>query len=54
MTEPRDLAFERLLEFVRDARGIDFTGYKRMSLRRRIALISSSSDSAPGMLLSLT
>ena len=36
MTEPRDLAFERLLEFVRDARGFDFTGYKRPSLMRRL------------------
>ena len=30
-----DEAFERLLEHVRDARGFDFTGYKRASLMRR-------------------
>jgi two-component system CheB/CheR fusion protein len=29
--------FERLLEFLRDARGFDFTGYKRASLMRRVA-----------------
>jgi two-component system, chemotaxis family, CheB/CheR fusion protein len=29
--------FEGLLEYMRDARGFDFTGYKRASLRRRIA-----------------
>ncbi len=28
--------FEALLEFIRDNRGFDFTGYKRPSLRRRI------------------
>ncbi len=27
---------EDLLEFIRDARGFDFTGYKRSSLARRI------------------
>ncbi|MGH3565219.1 MAG: hypothetical protein ACRDRH_04140 [Pseudonocardia sp.] len=26
----------RLLEFIRDARGFDFTGYKHTSLTRRI------------------
>ena len=31
-----DDAFEALLEFIRDNRGFDFTGYKRPSLRRRI------------------
>jgi two-component system CheB/CheR fusion protein len=28
--------FEHLLEFLRDARGFDFTGYKRASLTRRV------------------
>jgi len=28
--------FERLIEFLRDARGFDFTGYKRASLMRRV------------------
>src|SRR5262249_60925291 len=30
-----DDAFEQLLQFVREARGFDFTGYKRPSLMRR-------------------
>ena len=29
--------FERLLAYLRDARGFDFTGYKRASLMRRVA-----------------
>ncbi|MCK8614699.1 CheR family methyltransferase [Gordonia sp. C13] len=29
--------FETLLRYLRDARGFDFTGYKRTSLRRRVA-----------------
>src|SRR5580704_10450850 len=28
---------DTLLEFVRDARGFDFTGYKRASIERRVA-----------------
>jgi len=32
----RDPEFEELLEFLRDERGFDFTGYKRPSLMRRI------------------
>ena len=41
MTEPgtgdeADSALEDLLVFIRDARGFDFTGYKRSSLARRI------------------
>ncbi len=45
MTEPHppggpaddgDAGLETLLEFIRDARGFDFTGYKRSSLARRI------------------
>ena len=34
--EPTDPAFESLLEFLRDERGFDFTGYKRASLKRRV------------------
>lgn len=30
-----DPAFEQLLEYIRDSRGFDFTGYKRASLMRR-------------------
>jgi two-component system CheB/CheR fusion protein len=33
----RDPDFERLLEFIRDNRAFDFTGYKRPSLMRRIS-----------------
>jgi two-component system CheB/CheR fusion protein len=37
LTETADKeAFERLLEYLRDHRGFDFTGYKRSSLQRRI------------------
>ncbi len=31
-----DEAFEALLRYLRDARGFDFTGYKRTSLMRRV------------------
>src|SRR3954463_13375179 len=31
-----DDAFEALLRYMRDARGFDFTGYKRASLMRRV------------------
>ena len=31
-------AFEKLIEYLRDTRGFDFTGYKRASLIRRVAL----------------
>lgn len=34
VAEP-DPAFERLLDFVRDARGFDYTGYRRPTLKRR-------------------
>ena len=34
MTEV-DPSFERLLEYVRDARAFDYTGYRRQSLMRR-------------------
>jgi two-component system CheB/CheR fusion protein len=36
MTTRVDPAFEQLLEFVRDARGFDYSGYKRPSLIRRL------------------
>jgi len=29
--------FERLLDYLRDSRGFDFTGYKRATLQRRVA-----------------
>jgi two-component system, chemotaxis family, CheB/CheR fusion protein len=34
--QSEDQAFERLLEYLKQKRGFDFTGYKRNSLRRRI------------------
>ncbi|MFD7155589.1 CheR family methyltransferase [Kribbella sp. NPDC059898] len=34
--EGRDPGLEQLLAFIRDARGFDFTGYKRSSLARRV------------------
>ena len=34
--EERDEELEELLRFVRDARGFDFTGYKRASISRRV------------------
>ena len=33
-----DPSFENLIRYIQDSRGIDFRGYKRTSLRRRIAL----------------
>ena len=33
-----DPAFESLIRYIQDSRGFDFRGYKRSSLRRRIAL----------------
>ena len=35
VTTSVDPSFERLLEYVRDTRGFDYTGYKRPSLIRR-------------------
>ena len=35
VTTSVDPTFERLLEYVRDTRGFDYTGYKRPSLIRR-------------------
>ena len=37
MTEERDEKFEALLQFLQQQRGLDFTGYKRPSLLRRVA-----------------
>jgi two-component system CheB/CheR fusion protein len=34
--DPVDLEFEALLAYVKEARGVDFTGYKRPSLMRRV------------------
>jgi two-component system CheB/CheR fusion protein len=36
-SQPRDSALDSLLEFVKESRGFDFTGYKRSSIQRRIA-----------------
>jgi two-component system, chemotaxis family, CheB/CheR fusion protein len=35
-TKDDELIFETLLDFLRQARGFDFTGYKRSSLKRRV------------------
>ena len=37
MTSTRQVDFDSLLEFVKDTRGFDFTGYKRSSIERRVA-----------------
>jgi len=36
MTDAAEAQFEALLEFIRDERGFDFTGYKRSTLGRRV------------------
>jgi len=36
MSAAVDLDFEKLLGFVRDARGFDYTGYRRPTLMRRV------------------
>ena len=36
MADQPDPAFEQLLDYIRDNRGFDFTGYKRASLERRV------------------
>jgi two-component system CheB/CheR fusion protein len=36
MAADNDPQFEMLLQFIRDSRGFDFTGYKRSSLMRRV------------------
>src|SRR4051794_33965885 len=43
-TQERDPEFEQLLEFLRDERGFDFTGYKRPSLMRRITKRMQEAD----------
>src|SRR4051812_46460400 len=35
MSQPETAGFERILEYLRETRGFDFTAYKRMSLMRR-------------------
>jgi chemotaxis methyl-accepting protein methylase len=35
---PADPEFEALLRYIQESRGLDFRGYKRTSLRRRITL----------------
>jgi two-component system, chemotaxis family, CheB/CheR fusion protein len=37
MAETNDTSLDALLEFVKESRGFDFTGYKRSSLQRRVA-----------------
>ena len=44
MTEGRDAGLAAVLEFVRDSRGFDFTGYKRSSIQRRVAKRMSEVD----------
>src|SRR3712207_7237590 len=36
-TEGAEPAFEGLIRFIQEHRGVDFRGYKRASLRRRVA-----------------
>ncbi|MCV7421289.1 PAS domain S-box protein [Mycobacterium yunnanensis] len=36
MSDQEDASFEALLHYLRDTRGVDFTGYKRTSLARRM------------------
>ncbi len=36
MAHTRETTLDTLLEFVRDTRGFDFTGYKRSSIQRRV------------------
>src|SRR3954449_8167624 len=36
MASDQDPEFEALLQFLKDSRGFDFTGYKRSSLMRRV------------------
>jgi CheR methyltransferase, all-alpha domain len=37
MPDRREPTLDTLLEFIRDTRGFDFTGYKRSSIQRRVA-----------------
>src|SRR5689334_2382023 len=36
--QPNDAAFEALIRYIQERRGVDFRGYKRTSLCRRISL----------------
>ncbi len=36
--EPDDASFDKLIGYIQESRGIDFRGYKRTSLRRRVTL----------------
>ena len=36
--QPDDAAFESLIRYIQESRGVDFRGYKRTSLRRRVTL----------------
>jgi two-component system, chemotaxis family, CheB/CheR fusion protein len=38
LTTPEDATFEHLIRYIQESRGIDFRGYKRTSLHRRISL----------------
>jgi two-component system, chemotaxis family, CheB/CheR fusion protein len=38
VTETSDIEFEDLIRYVQESRGLDFRGYKRSSLRRRITI----------------
>jgi two-component system CheB/CheR fusion protein len=36
--EAEEASFENLIRYIQESRGVDFRGYKRTSLRRRISL----------------
>jgi hypothetical protein len=42
--ENTDPQFEALLDYLRNHRGFDFTGYKRSSLMRRVSQAPAHSD----------
>ena len=44
MPETRNTTLDTLLEFIKESRGFDFTGYKRSSIERRIAKRMSEVD----------
>ncbi len=48
MSEPRPATLDALLEFVKESRGFDFTGYKRSSVGRRTAKRMMEVGVAPG------
>ena len=49
MSEPRPATLDALLEFVKESRGFDFTGYKRSSVERRVAKRMMEVGVAPGL-----